>query len=314
VLLFYAANREIQLLRKLNHKNIVKLKAVASNHPVALTGDVSSEIYFVLEYVEHDLAGILSASQHFAGEIFPRASAPQLMQIPQKLNSVSVTLNIMHFNCSTASGFVSTRFPALSSLNLTAPRYCHAHNVLHRDIKASNLLISKTGELKIADFGLARLVTDKRKDLTPTVITLWYRPPEILLGLKKYDSKADMWSVGCVLAELLNGRPLFPASSEPEMLKSIWNFCGYPSEKSWPQFKQLLASGPHRALFANFKPSTKDFRTSWRELRPDASELELQLLSGLLHLDPQQRLSADEAALHKWFGVSPLRAAVVGCI
>ena len=73
-------------------------------------------------------------------------------------------------------------------------------------------MISKTGELKIADFGLARQVTDKRKDLTPTVITLWYRPPEILLGLKKYDSKADMWSVGCVLAELLNGRPLFPAS------------------------------------------------------------------------------------------------------
>ena len=108
-------------------------------------------------------------------------------------------------------------------------RYCHSLNVLHRDIKASNLLISKTGELKIADFGLARMVTDKRKDLTPTVITLWYRPPEILLGLKKYDSKADMWSVGCVLAELLNGRPLFPASSEPEMLKSIWNFCGYPT-------------------------------------------------------------------------------------
>jgi serine/threonine protein kinase len=66
-------------------------------------------------------------------------------------------------------------------------RYCHSLNVLHRDIKASNLLISKTGELKIADFGLARQVTDKRKDLTPTVITLWYRPPEILLGLKKYQ-------------------------------------------------------------------------------------------------------------------------------
>jgi cell division cycle 2-like protein len=175
--------------------------------------------------------------------------------------------------------------------------------VLHRDIKASNLLISKTGELKIADFGLARLVTDKRKDLTPTVITLWYRPPEILLGLKKYDNKADMWSVGCVLAELLNGRPLFPASSESEMLKSIWNFCGYPSDKSWPAFKTLLASGPHRMLFANFKPSPKDFRTSWRELRPEASEMELQLLSGLLHLDPQQRLSADQAAHHPWFRV-----------
>jgi serine/threonine protein kinase len=185
-----------------------------------------------------------------------------------------------------------------------AARYCHAHNVLHRDIKASNLLISKTGELKIADFGLARMVTDKRKDLTPTVITLWYRPPEILLGLKKYDSKADMWSVGCVLAELLNGRPLFPASSEAEMLKSIWNFCGYPTEKTWPAFKSLLATGPHRAVFANFKPPTKDFRASWRELRPDATELELELLSGLLHLDPLQRFTADTALSHKWFKVA----------
>ena len=176
--------------------------------------------------------------------------------------------------------------------------------MLHRDIKASNLLISNTGELKIADFGLARMVSDKRKDLTPTVITLWYRPPEILLGLKKYDSKADMWSVGCVLAELLNGRPLFPASSEAEMLKSIWNFCGYPTEKTWPAFKSLLATGPHRAVFANFKPPTKDFRASWRELRPDATELELELLSGLLHLDPLQRFTAETALNHKWFKVA----------
>ncbi len=303
-----ARTREIQLLRKLDHKNIVKLKAVASGDPVAESGDVSSEIYFVLEYVEHDLAGILSASQHFSGT--------SEAALPSFRNAHHLTRG--HRNKAQPRQHQALRCAAHQWHEVTLPpsnrrhrvtnafpfsRYCHAHNVLHRDIKASNLLISKTGELKIADFGLARLVTDKRKDLTPTVITLWYRPPEILLGLKKYDSKADMWSVGCVLAELLNGRPLFPASSESEMLKSIWNFCGYPSDKSWPAFKALLASGPHRALFANFKPSTKDFRTSWRELRPEATELELQLLSGLLQLDPLQRLSAEQARDHKWFQV-----------
>jgi hypothetical protein len=81
------------------------------------------------------------------------------------------------------------------------------------------------------------------------------------------------------------------------------HFFRYPTDKSWPAFKPLLATGPHRALFANFKPSTKDFRMSWRELRPEASELELHLLSGLLSLDPQQRFSADQARDHKWFQV-----------
>jgi serine/threonine protein kinase len=191
----HTSRREIQLLRKLSHKNIVKLKAVASNQPVGDSADVSSEIYFVLEYVEHDLAGILSASQHFAGKalccslyalpLLRSASYPAIRNQTQPGQHQALRWSaarrhqvhpphVLALNALTPHS--SPRPAALTPYSSPRPaaRYCHAQNVLHRDIKASNLLISKTGELKIADFGLARMVSDKRKDLTPTVITLWY--------------------------------------------------------------------------------------------------------------------------------------------
>lgn len=157
---------------------------MASNQPVGDSADVSSEIYFVLEYVEHDLAGILSASQHFAGKalccslyalpLLRSASYPAIRNQTQPGQHQALRRS--------AARRHQVHPPHVLALNALTPyssprpaaRYCHAQNVLHRDIKASNLLISKTGELKIADFGLARMVSDKRKDLTPTVITLWY--------------------------------------------------------------------------------------------------------------------------------------------
>ena len=90
---------------------------------------------------------------------------------------------------------------------LSGLHYCHLNNILHRDLKLSNLLVSNNGVVKIADFGLARRWVDKAVPLTSTVITQWYRPPELLLQCRDYGTKADMWSVGCILAELLIGGP-----------------------------------------------------------------------------------------------------------
>jgi cyclin-dependent kinase 12/13 len=98
---------------------------------------------------------------------------------------------------------------------LTGLHYCHVNQVLHRDIKGSNLLIDNEGNLKLADFGLARsFSTDHTGNLTNRVITLWYRPPELLLGATKYGPAVDMWSVGCIFAELLNGKPILPGKNE----------------------------------------------------------------------------------------------------
>jgi cyclin-dependent kinase 12/13 len=96
---------------------------------------------------------------------------------------------------------------------LTGLHYCHVNQVLHRDIKGSNLLIDNNGNLKLADFGLARSFSNEQP-LTNRVITLWYRPPELLLGSTRYSPAVDMWSVGCIFAELLHGKPILPGKHE----------------------------------------------------------------------------------------------------
>ena len=101
--------------------------------------------------------------------------------------------------------------------------FCHQNNVLHRDLKPQNLLINKNGELKLADFGLARAFGIPVRCYSAEVVTLWYRPPDVLFGAKLYTTSIDMWSAGCIFAELANaGRPLFPGSDVEDQLKRIF--------------------------------------------------------------------------------------------
>ncbi len=154
---------------------------------------------------------------------------------------------------------------------LTGLYYCHRNNILHRDIKGSNLLIDNSGILKLADFGLARsCASESAKTLTNRVITLWYRPPELLLGTQSYGPAVDLWSAGCIFAELLLGKPALPVShcgffctpsylsfcrkqfifpffhgnytkgkNEIEQLDLIFKLCGTPTELDWPESYDL---------------------------------------------------------------------------
>ena len=111
---------------------------------------------------------------------------------------------------------------------LTGLTYCHLNNILHRDIKGSNLLIDNQGVLKLADFGLARpCALENSKTLTNRVITLWYRPPELLLGTRAYGPAVDMWSAGCIFAELLQGRPIFPVRFNHSFFFNILPICRF---------------------------------------------------------------------------------------
>ncbi|KAG8447322.1 hypothetical protein GDO86_014692 [Hymenochirus boettgeri] len=118
---------------------------------------------------------------------------------------------------------------------LKGVKFCHDNSIMHRDLKPANLLISSTGLLKIADFGLARVFSNDRGRLySHQVATRWYRAPELLYGARKYDEGVDLWAVGCIFGELLNGSPLFPAENDIEQLCCVLRTLGTPSPKTWP--------------------------------------------------------------------------------
>jgi cyclin-dependent kinase len=122
--------------------------------------------------------------------------------------------------------------------------YIHKYKILHRDLKPQNLLISKDGILKIADFGLARGYGIPVRNYTHEVVTLWYRPPDVLLGSKNYMTTVDIWSIGCIFAEMVNGKPLFTGVSENDQLKKIFRIRGTLNEKIYPDIKSCSEWNP----------------------------------------------------------------------
>ncbi|XP_042385581.1 probable serine/threonine-protein kinase At1g54610 isoform X1 [Zingiber officinale] len=243
--------REIHILRKLDHPNVVKLEAL-------ITSKISSSLYLVFEYMEHDLAGLL-------GTPGIKFTEPQAKCYMQQL--------------------------------LCGLEHCHNHGVLHRDIKGSNLLIDNNGILKIADFGLATFYNPGQKQhLTSRVVTLWYRPPELLLGATEYGVAVDMWSAGCILAELLSGRPIMPGRTEVEQLHKIFKLCGSPAEEFWRTSKL-----PHATSFKPQQPYPRCIQETFKDFPPPA----LALLDCLLSIDPLFRGTAISALKSDFFSTKP---------
>ncbi|XP_028669151.1 cyclin-dependent kinase 17 isoform X3 [Erpetoichthys calabaricus] len=171
--------------------------------------------------------------------------------------------------------------------------YCHRRKVLHRDLKPQNLLINERGELKLADFGLARAKSIPTKTYSNEVVTLWYRPPDILLGSTDYSTQIDMWGVGCIFYEMSTGRPLFPGSTVEEELHFIFKLLGTPTEETWPgitsneEFKSYNYPKYRPDLLCNHAP------------RLDSDGVDL--LSKLLQFEGRKRISAEESMKHPYF-------------
>ncbi|KAH7431292.1 hypothetical protein KP509_08G041400 [Ceratopteris richardii] len=223
-----------------------------------VTSRMSCSIYLIFEYMEHDLAGLAACS----GMPF---TEPQI-------------------KC-----YVRQLFSGLE--------HCHTRGVLHRDIKGSNLLLDNKGILKIADFGLATFFHPKKNQaLTSRVVTLWYRPPELLLGATEYGIGVDLWSSGCILAELFAGKPIMPARTEVEQLHKIFKLCGSPTEEYWKKSKL-----PHATIFKPQQPYKRCIAETFKDFPPSS----LELLDKLLAIEPSERGTATDALQSKFFTTMP---------
>lgn len=240
--------REIFLLKRLNHPNIVQVKEVA-------VGASLSNIFLVMEYVEQDISLLM---EHPSVKQFQPSEVKCLMK--------QLICGLFHL---------------------------HSNHIIHRDLKLSNLLLSNQGILKIADFGMARTVAH---NMTPDVVTLWYRAPELLFGELVYSYETDMWSVGCIFGEFLQHKPLFPGSTVPEQIMKITALLGSPS-LSWSGFDKL--PGAKTLSFSKDAPCKIEEHFS----RADSSSL--VLLKALLCYDPLTRLSSASCMDHFYFTERP---------
>jgi cyclin-dependent kinase 12/13 len=302
------AIRELKFLKSLNHPNIVKLKDIItskgcehldmkcsqlercskekekektdelekSTENQSTLSKLFGHLYLVFEFIEHDLAGLICAKHKF---------------LPKSIKCILKQL-------------------------LEALAYLDDRKIIHRDIKSANILISNRHHVKLADFGLARsyISSDGREDnlnLSNNVVTMWYKSPELLYGATKYNSSIDIWSVGCVIAELELGRPLFPGRTEIEQLELISQVIGVPSESnfvgisSYPHYssmnvhiKQKFESSP--SVFASFN---NGLRSHYQQ---KMSQPIINLLERILVLDPATRPTANILLKNTYFLTAPL--------
>ena len=175
---------------------------------------------------------------------------------------------------------------------LDALAYCHSKKIIHRDLKPQNILLTKNLKIKIGDFGLARVFSIPIRPYTKEVLTLWYRAPELLLGINEYSTPVDIWSVGCIFAELIIKKPLFKGDCEFEQIMKIYGILGTPKIEDWNEIVNL----PYYSnKFPNFQGKKIE------EVVKGLDYNGVNLLKSMLQYDPNKRITAKQALLHPYF-------------
>ncbi|CRG98973.1 cdc2-related protein kinase 1, putative [Plasmodium relictum] len=263
----------ITSLREINILLQLKHENILSIKEVVI-GKNLNDIYLVMEYIEHELKILLD----------------------NKLPS-----------------FTISELKCLLKQLLSGINYLHTNWVMHRDLKPTNLLYSNRGILKICDFGMSRKFGHINiHNLTKNVVTLWYRAPELLLGEKFYTNKIDIWSVGCIFAEMILKKPLFIGDNEYEQIMKILSLLGLPDKESYPEFYEYTFISKNKDLFKKkkIKMNVNNIRSYFPNVANQFSGLYLSdngidLLQKLLHFNPKNRISAAEALNHPYFKEFP---------
>ncbi|KAF2089873.1 kinase-like protein [Saccharata proteae CBS 121410] len=247
-------------------REIQTLKEARHRHIVDLrevvVGDTLNDVFLVMDFLEHDLKTL---NEEMSEPFLPSEVKTLMLQLVD------------------AVGFL------------------HDNWILHRDLKTSNILMNNRGEIKIADFGMARYFGDPPPpNMTQLVVTLWYRAPELLLGAKEYGRAVDMWSIGCIFGELLTKEPLLQGKNEVDELSKIFELCGIPTNETWPGFRRLPNAKSLR-LPANPAAAGSVIRSKFPILTSAGSSL----LTSLLALDPSWRPSAKEVLTNAYFKEDP---------
>lgn len=271
--------REINILQWIRHNNIIHCYDIVQNIN-------NNTVYIVMEYIEYNLQYILKHSIH-------------------KFTLSEIKYIVYHV--------------------LLGCEYLHQHSVIHRDFKPSNILIDSYGVVKICDFGMARRYStvqhnsntdgtanhtrinnnDYNTSMTPLVVTLWYRAPELILNSAgAYSSEIDIWSIGCILIELILGKSLFSGESEIDQLIQIFDILGTPTPQQWPEFQQIQLNNKFHFRYKPYKLLQylpKQSHTNQCIL----TECGIELLLSMLHYNPAQRITASNALKHSWFNEAP---------
>jgi cyclin-dependent kinase 12/13 len=299
--------REIKILKKLTHPNLLQMIEVVTSKGVEELDEddpitkphsgkangaekdrvsdaresYKGNLFLVLEYVSHDLTGLMDVAYQFT-EVQVKCIFRQLLE---------------------------------------ACAYMHQHKYVHRDIKSSNILLDSHFRVKLADFGLARNIepplldqmhdrsnsssgsSSSSVEFTNKVITLWYRPPEILTGATQYGPAVDVWSAGCILAELLLGKPLLPGKSDLEQLKLIADMLGTPAPDTWDYLSSMKRVRSGEITLDMRKPKMSRLRDKYAAKIPTTA---MNLLDKLLAWDPRKRLTATGALQNKYFWSQPV--------
>ncbi|KAL7267220.1 serine/threonine protein kinase, CMGC, CDC2/CDK subfamily [Rhizina undulata] len=266
------ALREIKILKMLSHKNVVQLVEMAIERKKDRGTISRGTVYMVTPYMDHDLAGLLEN--------------PDVVFTEPQIKCYMLQL-------------------------LEGTKYLHENHILHRDMKAANLLIDNRGILQIADFGLARKFEEPvpvagggggiaKRVYTNCVVTRWYRPPELLLGERKYTSAIDLWGVGCVFAEMYHGKPILQGNSDMDQIVKIFQLCGSPNEKNMPEWDRL----PGCDGVSHFGPYHRTLEGQFSKM----GSAGVSLLPEFLKLDPKKRINAIDALKHEYFSTEPLPA------